>query len=98
MRTEENLDLTLDRIFQCVEIEIQRARSKFPKNDKMLAALNEEAGEVTRAMLQHHYGKGTAADVFKECIQTMAMCCRLIQEGDKDFNYNPDYIGADIEK
>jgi len=83
--------LTLDRIFDCVKSEVQGARNKFPENEKMLAAFNEEAGEVTREFLQNHYGKGSNAQIFKECIQTMAMCVRLIQEGDPDFNYRPEY-------
>lgn len=84
-------DLTLERIFYCVTAELEGARRKFPSNKHMLAALQEEAGEITREVLQLQYGKGSNAKIFKECVQTMAMCIRLIQEGDPEFKYTPEY-------
>jgi len=85
------MDLSLERIMYCVESEILGAREKFPSNKHMLAAFSEEAGEVAREMLQNEYGKGSRAKVFKELVQTMAMAVRLIQEGDQDFEYRPEY-------
>lgn len=61
--------------------EVGRARTKFPDNQKLLAALMEEVGELAAAMLQR---KDPAA-VRKEAIQVAAVAVRLIEEGDSDF-------------
>lgn len=84
-------DLTLERIIYCVEAELRFARKNFPSNDKLLAAFNEEAGELTKAMLDSYTGKGPDSDVFNEAVQVIAMAVRLVQEGDPDFKYKPDY-------
>jgi hypothetical protein len=62
--------------------EANRARGLFPKSDHLTLALAEEAGEVTKAVLDHRQGKCGLAGVRKEIVQTMAMCLRLAAEGD----------------
>jgi hypothetical protein len=63
-------------------IEANRARGLFPKPDHLVLALAEEAGEVTKAVLDYRQKKIPLADVRKEIVQTMAMCLRLACEGD----------------
>jgi NTP pyrophosphatase (non-canonical NTP hydrolase) len=66
---------------EAIEIEIVKARTKFPKNAKLLAALMEEVGELAKALLQN---KG-ADEVRKEAIQVACVAVRIIEEGDADF-------------
>lgn len=73
-----------DDIARDVDSELTRARSKFPKPDHVTLAMAEEAGETVKAALNHMYkpGAARAAVTYQEAIQTIAMCVRLIQEGD----------------
>jgi len=65
-----------------VQDELARARAKFPKPDHLTLAMAEESGEVVKAMLDLRAGKGTKAELHAEIIQTIAMCVRLLEEGD----------------
>ena len=65
-----------------VQAELARARAKFPSPDHLTLALAEESGEVVKAMLDLRAGKGTLQELHAEIIQTMAMCVRLLEEGD----------------
>lgn len=66
--------------------EANRARGLFPKSDHLTLALAEEAGEVTKAVLDHRQGRCALVGVRKEIVQTMAMCLRLAAEGDPTVN------------
>jgi len=46
---------------------------------RQLAIMNEEAGEVTKAVLHYHYEQGSLEDVKSELIQTAAMCMRMLE-------------------
>lgn len=76
-----------------VDAEIKRARKKFPGCDNMTLAMAEEAGELVRAVLSrwhairsfpasNPYDVELREAIRKEAVQTMAMCVRLILEGD----------------
>jgi NTP pyrophosphatase (non-canonical NTP hydrolase) len=65
-----------------VSAEVRRARVLHPSPDLLVTAFAEEAGEVIKAVLDYKAGKGPFRDVKKEIIQTMAMCVRLLDEGD----------------
>lgn len=67
-----------------VMAEVDRARALFPESEHRTLALSEEAGEVVKAVLDLRNGKAGAswAKVETEIIQTMAMCVRLLEEGD----------------
>lgn len=69
-------------IYNEVNQEVAHARSLYPSNHLLLTAFAEEAGEVTKAVLDHYSSKGNLVEVKKELIQTMAMCIRLLEEGD----------------
>lgn len=76
--------------------EIVKAKVTFPDNDKLHIAFTEEAGEVSKALLDAHrrpnHGFGPDdfdLDVYNECVQAAAMACRLAVEGDPDFEYTP---------
>lgn len=88
------------RIFEAVLNEVSSARDKFPNDKHRLHALTEECGEVTQAMLNQYHASGKTGytdkvhedyniKVRKELIQTMAMCVRVLTEGDPDFPFSP---------
>jgi hypothetical protein len=57
--------------------EITRARTKFPGNRFLLAALVEEVGELAEAM-----ATGTKEEVYKEALQCACVAIRIAEEGD----------------
>ena len=70
-------DLTLTAI----SAEVLRARLKHPGNVHLLAALVEEVGELSRALLE---GKSWD-DIEIEAIQVACVAVRIIEEGEGDF-------------
>jgi len=66
-----------------IEHELNRAialHPDFPTDMfRQLAIMQEEAGEVTKAVLKYHYEKGPIEDIIGELIQTAAMCVRMLQ-------------------
>ena len=66
-----------------ISIEKGRAEKKHPNwpTDILhqIAIVNEEAGEATRAVLHLIEGKGDLGDVWKELVQTAAMCLRMME-------------------
>lgn len=60
-----------------VKAEIDRARSKFPAADMTNAALVEEVGELSTALMYEPWNR-----VIAEAVQVAAMACRLATEGD----------------
>ena len=63
--------------------EAQRAAIKFPQPNKVLLKVGEEAGEVIKTGVHLSEGRDfTHADLEDECVQTIAMCFRLLLEGD----------------
>lgn len=79
------LNSELDRLqkYAPIEAELRRAQKKHPEwpTDmfRQVAIMNEEAGEVTKAVLHYHYEGGTIEHVKEELIQTAAMCMRMLQ-------------------
>lgn len=74
MKRHETLDLILD--------ELDRAEKKFPSwPDDFIhasAVINEEAGELTQACLQHVYDGKPAVRMVSEAVQVAAMALRFI--------------------
>lgn len=61
----------------------RKAITKFPQPNYVLTKIAEEAGEVVKAGV--HFAEGrdfTWEDLEAECVQTIAMCLRLLLEGD----------------
>lgn len=79
------LNSELDRLqkYAKIDSELIRAEKKHPNYPKdmfrQLAIMQEEAGEVTKAVLHYHYENGTLEHVREELIQTAAMCVRMLQ-------------------
>lgn len=67
---------------ELVDDEVTSARKKFPHNKHLAMALAEESGEAIKAIAEYREGKGSLKAVKKELIQTIAMCVRLLHEGD----------------
>lgn len=87
-----NLNNELDRLeaevkrlmkYDEVQQELERSEKKHPYYPKSmfekLAIMQEEAGEVTKAVLHHRYENGTLEDIRCELIQTAAMCIRFLE-------------------
>ena len=91
-RLMADADAMLPPWLRQVQAELLRARAKFPTAEHRTLALMEEAGEVVKAALDLHNRKpgATLAAVHAEIIQTMAMCVRLLEEGD------PAVLGEDV--
>jgi NTP pyrophosphatase (non-canonical NTP hydrolase) len=66
-----------------IATELERAKKKHPNwpTDifQQLAIMQEEAGEVTKAVLDYHFEKKSISDVREELIQTAAMCVRMLE-------------------
>jgi NTP pyrophosphatase (non-canonical NTP hydrolase) len=80
---KENDDNTgFVKVMTAIAQELDRAREKHPDYPldmfQQLAIMQEEAGEVTKAVLHLTFEKGTYDAVEKELIQTAAMCIRMI--------------------
>lgn len=79
------LNSELDRLLKYSEIdsELNMAKKKhpdFPEDMfRQVAIMQEEAGEVTKAVLDYHYAGGSLNDVKSELIQTAAMCMRMLE-------------------
>lgn len=69
-------------LYVAISKEIGRARTKFPHNRHLLAALIEEVGELAQAILQAKPDE----EIRKEAIQVCAVAIRIIKEGDADFD------------
>ena len=75
----------LDRLSKYAEIDTELTRAekihpKFPTDMfQQLAIMQEEAGEVTKAVLDYHNEKDTIEHVKEELIQTAAMCMRMLK-------------------
>ena len=80
----DRLEAKVNRLMKYDEIqqELERAEKKHPDFPKdmfqQLAIMQEEAGEVTKAVLHYHYEGGTLEDVREELVQTAAMCMRML--------------------
>lgn len=72
---------------EAVNTELNRARTKFPNNKHMLAALTEEVGELNQAMIDHDCGTQARENIWKEAVQVAAMAQRIAEEGDSSFSY-----------
>lgn len=80
-----DLNSELDRLrkYAPVEAELQRAKKMHPNwpddRFRQLAIMQEEAGEVAKAVIDHQYKKGSTQDIESELIQTAAMCMRMLE-------------------
>ena len=80
-----DLNSELDRLqrYAEIDVELNRAETKHPNYPsdmfRQLAIMQEEAGEVTKAVLYYHYEGGTIEHIKEELIQTAAMCVRMLK-------------------
>lgn len=89
-RVTEAHEQYLDTIFQRAVWAVQKAVIRFPQPNYVLTKIAEEAGEVVKAGV--HYAEGrdfTWKDLEGECVQTIAMCLRLLIEGDQVIGITP---------
>src|SRR5688572_3298896 len=78
-----NFDKT---IIEDLSAEVLRARNKFPSAYNLNFALIEEVGELMSAQMQKPSDEDLIPyykmNIRSEAIQVMAMCIRIIEEGD----------------
>jgi len=80
----------LDRTLFEINLELERARSKFPMPNHNYVAMVEEVGELAEALLKCKPGdRELCVRVYEEAIQCAVMAIRVLEEGDKDF---PSYV------
>jgi len=88
--TEPPADLRV--LFIEVFDEYRRALKKFPEPNTNWLALDEEKGELIKAILDRKYSdQATLQDIRKEFIQTTAMLLRLWFHGDQTIGLPPIY-------
>jgi len=84
--TQAQARLDDQQFANAVLAEVKRARSLFPGANATNAALVEEVGEVSKALMYEPWDA-----VVIECVQVAAMACRLVTEGDStmaEFRWN----------
>ena len=68
---------------QLINIELQKAKKdhpKWPENMfEQVTIVNEELGEVNKAILHLKHEGGSLQDVKDELVQTAAMCIRMLE-------------------
>lgn len=70
--------------------EMERACERFPQPNYVLLKVAEEAGEVVKTGVHLSEGRDfTWDDLEAEISQTIAMCLRLIAEGDQTIGLRP---------
>ena len=70
----------------------ENAMRKFPQPNYVLTKIAEEAGEVIKAGVHHAEGRDFSwSDLEGECVQTIAMCLRLLIEGDGVIGLTPPH-------
>jgi hypothetical protein len=74
-------------IMKMITDEVTTARDKFPKTTHMLAALVEEVGELSQALMEHDRSQGTSA-----------MAVRIAAEGDDNFLYEFPVIEDELPR
>lgn len=79
---ELNSELERLQKYAPIDKELKRSEIKHPNYPedmfRQVAIMNEEAGEVTKAVLHYFYENGSIENVKKELIQTSAMCMRML--------------------
>lgn len=70
-------------IFQRAEAARLKAQAKFPQPNYVALKVAEEAGEVVRAAVHYAENRLSWDELEGEVIQTIAMCLRLLVEGDQ---------------
>ena len=74
-------EVTVEDFLRDVELEVARAKEKFPSSDGSMCALTEEVGELAKAYLDEPW-----VNVWDEAVQAAAMCARVATEGDPTLN------------
>lgn len=75
-------EILLRNLWRDAQEEARRAALLFPQPNPVALAFAEEAGELVKATMDIHHGKGGQDEVYKEMVQTLAMVIRLATEGD----------------
>jgi len=81
--TFKHPEYTLEYYEKRVRQELERAKRLHPNYPEnmlhQVAIINEEVGEMTKAVLQYHYEGGNVHDISVELTQTAAMCLRMLE-------------------
>lgn len=77
-KAADHLGIPEAALFVEIAVELMRAREKFPGTNCTLAALMEEVGEVSTALMEE-----PRANVRKEAVQVAVMAMRIVLDGDQ---------------
>ena len=89
-RTTRGREGYLFDIFGRSVFEARKAILRFPQPNYVLLKVAEEAGEVVKAGVHVAEGRDFTWDELEaECVQTIAMCFRLLIEGDETIGLTP---------
>ena len=93
---KEPINFSIDQINYIDDVLVKatasaiKACTKFPQPNYVLLKIAEEAGEVVKAGVHLSEGRDfTWSDLEGEVIQTIAMCIRLLLEGDQTMGLTP---------
>ena len=86
------------QILKLALIEMKRARSMYPTNDKRFGSVGEEAGELLKAVMENNEGKAQPTEVLHEGIQAISAILRLIVEGDSNYHYDNHAVNKILKR
>lgn len=87
MSKQHNVCGAEDETIEDLDDELIKARTKFPGNRFLLAALMEEVGELAKALLQNK----DPDEWMTEALQVACVAIRIFEEGDSSFaDITPD--------
>lgn len=79
---ELNSELDRLRKYAPIDKELKRSEKLHPNYPtdmfRQLAIMQEESGEVAKAVLDYHFAKDSIEHIKEELIQTAAMCVRMM--------------------
>lgn len=86
-----------DRTRLEINLELEKARAKFPMPNPTFVALVEEVGELAQALLQCRPGyPKDCINVYQEAIQCAVMAIRVLEEGDRDYPAYVEHLGMSL--
>jgi hypothetical protein len=79
---EYEFELNKEAFFRAISLEIDRSfelHGDLPENMfEQIVIINEEIGEVNKAILHLHYEGGNIENIRKELIESAAMCVKML--------------------
>ena len=91
MRTQDITTADVRRVFKEIDDELEMALQKYPSPNTNMVALQDEVGELCKAM-----NKESRARVHAEARQVAVMAIRIMLEGDPYVDLHREHVGLDM--